>query len=392
MSIGAGSRQKTFIALEASYGATATLQAANYVRAKGGNITHAPFGYVESPERVGGDDVVDSFRRRSATSGTLTTLIRGAPNGHDAPDNDALWRGAFGRAPVEVDAEADTTSGDGLGRVLGVVSGGAQGTGLLYPVIGKAGTATPTITVPGDIEYNSRNYHLAATLPSLTMRTEPTDAGSSAGTGPGTPGPPPQLASGWTVSEAALTIRGTEEAECAFSGPARTAAQGSEVTPATLEPPPATGEEDLVPQGIDDAKLWISDLSQSSPTWTEVTAGLRSMSITLANNLAARNDESGSALARSVYRTSRRTISVELMCYAEQQNELWSAIHAARATGPYTAVVFSWGTKEGARAMVYLPRVRFGLPSPDAAEDAQGFTFAGMAMGTGQDAFTLCLG
>lgn len=388
MSISAGRLDRVFAKLEATYGADAGLAAADFIRTTGGSITHEPFGYVDNPERTAGDDMSAPLRRRSVTSATLSALIRGAPNGHDAPELDALWQSLFGAPPVEVDAVGDTTAQANEDRILGVVSGGQNGDGLLYPVIGKTGGATATVAVPGTAEYASRNYHLARAVQSLTVRTQPASAGATAGIGPGTPGAPAQEATGWCVGEAAITIDGTGEASVNFSGPARNATQGAALTAIDIDSAPAAGS---YPKGID-AKLWFSDLSQSSPTWAEVAAGFRTMSVNITNGFVARNDESGSAFARSVYRPNQRAVAVEISTYAEQNNALWAAIAAAQAVSPQTAMVVSWGNVTGGRAMLYLPFVNFNLPPPDGADDAQGYQFTGRGSGDGQEAVALCLG
>ena len=393
MAISSPDRGAIFVAPEATYGVAPTLTSDHYVLTGGGGVTDAPYNFRVLPERSPGDDQRGSVPGRSSTSCSLTALIRGAPNGHDAPDLDDVLAALFGADAVEVAAVADTTSGGGLGKVLGVVDGarGEAGKGLLKPVIGAAGGATATVDLAGTPSYGSRNYNFGGPLRSLTMRDQPSEGGSVADAGLPAGGAPARVATGWVPSALTITLDSTTEATAAFEGPARGATQGA-AAGADIAVPALPGEEAL-PQSSDEGTLWYQDLSQSSPAWVEMSAGIRSGSIVINNNIALRNDESGSTLAAGAYRGARRSVEVRIGTYAEEGNGLWQAIRTGN--GPYFAVIYSWGTVEGARACVYLPRVRFGLPNAEGGDQALGWNFSGMAFaGSGalNDSVALLLG
>ena len=381
MAISSGARTRIFVKEQTAYETAEALAAADYVRTTGGGVTIQPFGYTESPERTPGDDLQDSIRtERIQCSVSLGCLMRGAPNGTGAPDQDPMLKSVFGADPIIVDAVGDTTDSGNAGKVVGVVSSGAGGDGLIYPVVAKVGGATTTVAVPGSAAYATRNYNLGRDVNVVTVREQPTDAGSVQSATPARlSGAPAKVASAWAVSTAAIAIDGTGAATVQYDGPARTALQGDQAGADIDVTAPARAA--LVPKGVS-AKVWFQDASTppgQPAAWTELATGFRTMTVTIDNQLMVINDESGSNLARGVYRTSRRMVTVEMTTYAEEQQGLWDAIHDAQATGPYTALIVTAGTVEGGRYCLFMPRVRFNLPNADGAEEAQGWTFTGRA-------------
>ena len=380
MAISAGTRSQVFVRTEASFGNLGqgvSMGAANFVRTlPTGGITHNPFNFVASPERTQGNDRLESFRRRSTTTAAFSTLMRGAPGGDGAPDNDPMWRSLFGTTtPISISADPQNAAAND--KIIGAV-----GTGnLLYPFIGQDGAAATNIMgttiTGGSPTFKSRNYNLSGELISLAVREQPAEPNqTTTATGPGTAGAPNRQASGWQIGEGRITLDGTTEGQVSFTGPARDA----EIGIATNIDVGGLAVTALVPKGLS-AKLYFLDLSKAvgSRVWAEMSSGFRSFNLTINNNIRARNDESGSPLSKGNYRGDQRDVMLEMTTYAEEGNELWDAINST-STGPYTSIVCTWGVEEGGRCCLYLPNVRFNLPSADGDPAAMGWTFTGTGM------------
>ena len=373
MAISTGRLARVFAAKEAAYATPAALAAGDYIESTECVVANDPFNFEASPEKTPGQDVYESFQRRPTTTVRLAALLRGAPGGTTKPEFDEVLAAAMGLDAITVSAAAAVTGNANAGRVLFTAD---AADGYLRPHVG--GSPTPLVTLAGAAVYGSINYPLGDDLQSLTLRYQPPAGGAGAGTGPGAAGAPSQLVTGWSPATLTLAVDGTSETVMTFEGPAaRTqegAAAGSNITGAPAHPALRP------PVGLN-AKAWFR--VGSTGAFSELPHPFRTLTVTMTLPKMLRNDEAGSAYARGFYIGGQRETMVEISTYAETGNALYEAIRTGKAAtpseAPYVGLAVAIGNRQGQRAGLYLPRVRFTLPSGADGAEGIAWTLSGRA-------------
>ena len=381
MAISSGSLARVYAKKEASFGTAESLVNADYVETNEASVNNDPWNFEPSPEKTPGQDLFESHQRRPTTQVRTASNLRGAPSGTTKPEIDAILAAAMGRDSIEVDAADDVEGAGNAGRVLFVTG---AGDGMLRPQVG--GTNTPLIATDGAASYGSINYNLGDEQHGVTLRYQPPDAGTGAGAGPGTAGAPTQLASGWAPTTLTLAIDGTAETVLTVEGPAARTVEGAGAGTDIADAPPE--RPDVQPPTGMVGKAWFrvgAGAARPTGAFTEMPFAFRTLNVTMNLPKMLRNDEFGSTYARGSYINGRRETTVELMTWAEEGNPLFDALRTAKAAdpsvAPYVSLFIALGDQAGARAGVYLPAIRFTLPS--GADGAEGIahTFTGRAHG-----------
>ena len=381
MSISTGRLASTFAKREASgeLGTAVALASADYFESTAAIIEGEAFALVPSPEKTPGQDLWESFSRRPTTSARVSALIRGAKTGITKPALDPLLAEAMGSEALIVDAAGDATDSSNVGKIICIAG---MTDGMFRPAkIPATGAAAPMIALEGSAIYKSVNYNLGDELLGLTLRYQPLDKLSSPknGTGPGTKGAPPQLASGWVIDSTTFTLDGTAEASVEFNGPAVRVVEGAGAGDDVDEP--TAGSTQNPPNGLA-CKMWYQDRSAETPAWAPITHPFRTLTIRQTTPRRLRNDEAGNTYALGAYIAGQRETTLEWSTYAEEGNPIWEAIRQGKAAGgqvPYFRIFVALGNTEGARAGFYLPKVAFNLPQGDDGQEMVAWSFSGRA-------------
>ena len=372
MAITSGLLARVYGKRESVYGTAETLAAADYLDVTECQVSNDPFGFEPSPEKTPGQDVYDSFQRRPTSSVRMSAVARGAPSGTTAPDIAPVLEAAMGAAGITVASAGPVTGATNTGKVL-FVAGATDG--KFRPQVG--GSAAPLIPLSGAPVYKSVNYPLGDRLDGVTVRYQPTGGGAGAGTGQGTLPAPPQLVTGWSPNVTTIVIDGTAEPMWTFEGPAARTMEAAQAGANIADAPAGRTVQPANGMGLD---CWFK---AGSGNWTKMEHPFRTLTITQTAAKALRNDEAGSAYARGVYIAGQRETTVELVTWAEAGNPLYAAIQAGKAASPsiapYVGLFVAVGSVEGARLGVYMPRIRFTLPSGQDEADGIAWTLTGRA-------------
>lgn len=375
MAISSGRLVRVFASREASYGTAEALAVGDYVETTECQVSNDPFNLEVSPEKTTGQDVYESLQRRPTSSVRLSALMHGAAGGDTPPELAELLEAAMGAEGVAVDAAADVTGSTHAGTVLFVADGSD---GYLRPQLG--GESAPLVALAGSAVYETINYPLGDRLDGVTLRYQPPAGGPGAGTGQGTGGAPSQLVTGWNPSTLTLAIDGTAETVATFDGPAARTREGTQAG-ADISAEPA--HPALQPPTGLKAKVWFR--VGDTGAFTELPHPFRTVSVTQTAPKMLRNTEAGSAYARGIYINGQRETMVELATWAETGNALYAAIKAGKdadpSEAPYVGLAIAVGSRQGQRFGVYLPRIRFTLPSGADGAEGIAWTLSGRAHG-----------
>jgi hypothetical protein len=371
MAIEIGRRGRTYVKKEAAYGETlAAFASTDAVRHINLGFDYQPFDRVISPEKSASPAVVTRFDRRvSAGLAPLEALLRPSGTLNTLPEADEVFEAAFGSKTnvtlATTVASGGTTTGATLTSAAGlakndavvIVTGGIRYMRFLTSVAGAVVTwapALPGAVVNGDSVKGCVTYKLTSNLAISLAIAHYLDTFKRALVGVG-------------VNELELTFDATEEGRWSASGPAKEQFTGAGV-PAVPGAFTVIGTQN--PPGGIIGTCYINDTIIKKKT----------LSVTLTNNLVARNNEQGQSKASEVYRNDRRNIDIGLDTWADAAQE--PVLYDLTEAGTPAALFEQLGTAEGNLVAIRCPKVDFRVPTMDDPDTEISWSFEGLALAT----------
>lgn len=370
MALQIGRKGQTYAKKEASYGVEETLAAANALRHIDLGFGFDPFNRVTSPEKKLSPGPVARFdRKQSAELSTLVALLRPSGTLNTVPEVDPILEAAFGTktnitlATTVSATPAPTTTG------ATVASAGTLAVGdmVLIEVTGQTGLfvrkltavsgtaltwapALPAAPATGDDLKGGITFKLTTALAVSLTIAHYLDNFNRELLGVG-------------VNSLELSFDANEEPRLTASGPAANQRTGT----TQAKPGAFTTVGGNPPSGLV-GELLIDDTKYK----------FKSLSISIANALAVRNQEYGVNAPTELYRNGRREISVSLEAFAETEATLYDLAEA----GTRSSLLSQTGRTEGNIIGLYLPKVDWKVPGTDDPDEEVNWSFEGMALET----------
>lgn len=371
MAIEIGRRGRTYIKKESVYGETLTAFAStDAVRHINLGFDYQPFDRVISPEKSASAAVVTRFDRRVAAGlAPLEALLRPSGTLNTLPEADEVFEAAFGSKTNVTLATTVSSGGTTTGAVVAsagtlakndmvlLTVGGVKYLRFLTNVSGTTLTWAPAL--PGAIQNGDSvkggiTYKLTSTLAISLAIAHYLDTFKRALVGTG-------------INELELAFDATEEGRWTANGPAKEQFTGAGV-PAVPGAFTVVGTQN--PPGGIIGTCYINDTIIKKKT----------LSISLLNNLVARNNEQGQSKSSEVYRNDRRNVDVSLETWADAAQE--SVLYDLTEAGTPAAVFEQQGTAEGNIVGARCPKVDFRVPTMDDPDTEISWSFEGLALAT----------
>jgi hypothetical protein len=358
------SENRCYVALEASYGAAASVVSANRIPPVSLTATQKTERGQRKDKTGSRTFTGDAPGLRRTTQFTLQTYLSAWADQTQPPAHGALFQAALGGAPQSS---------------MGGALASASGTTLAF--------AAPHGLVPGEaVSYGCEIRFVAAVVdPNTVQLNAPFSSavGAGATTGPTmTYSPDTELVSatiydywspatavqrivtGAAVNQARITANGDYQ-EFQFSGVAADLIDSASfaVTQGGLsafpaEPAAVAGQYTIVPGYL--GQVWMGAAPLQFFTLT-------SAQVTLNNGLDLRNREFGSDLARAIAPGSR-SVSIDFSVFQQDDSQTQQLYQAARQRSPMS-VMLQLGEQQGQLFGVYMQSVALEVPGFDESQN-----------------------
>ncbi len=370
MALQIGRRGQLYATQEAAYGVSERLAVTNALRHIDVGFGYDPFARVTSPEKKHSPGPVSRFdRQQTAELGTLVGLLRPSGALGTLAECDPVLEAAFGSRTIRTADSTVSASSTPTTTTATVADAGdlAAGDMVLIEVTGQAGPFVRKLTV---VSTNALTWE-----PALPAAPATGDSVKGAVTYTLTS----QLAVSLTIAHyldhitrellgvginsLELAFDANEEPRFTASGPAATQRTGT----AQAQPAGFTTVGGHPPSGLT-GQLLVNG-----------TAYLcKSLSVSLANALAVRNQEYGVSTASELYRQGRREISLSLEAFAENEAALYDLAEA----GSTPSLLLQTGNAPGNIVCVYAPKIDLMVPDQDDPDEEVTWSFEALAIET----------
>ena len=367
MALEIGRQGQIFLKKESAYATEETITATEALRHIDVGFSFDPKARVTSPEKKQSPGPVARFdRKQSAELSTLVGLLRPSGVLNTLAECDPILEAAFGSltnrtesttvASAPVVGGATLTSAGALAvgdMVLLAVTGQATSpfVRMLTSVSGDDVTWAPDLPAAqtaGDAVKGGITYKLTTALAvSLTIAHYlSTFKRELLGVG---------------IDNLELSFDPNEEPGFTASGPAANQLTGTTQT----QPASFTTVGGNPPSGL------IGELQIDATIYK-----FKSLSVSIANALAVRNQEYGVNVPSELYRQGRREITLALEAFAETEATLYDKAEA----GTNAVLMHQTGRTEGNIVGVYAPVVEWKVPGTDDPDEEVNWSFEGMAL------------